>query len=94
MACAFSYPKCSVNLDDYMLSRKIIMGFGNTVMKHDLLRRFNRLGDMQDVLLVDTCLMYECGENSGMAKRGVTQLQTIGSHVPTPTHTCSWCLMF
>ena len=55
--CSFKCPECRQPLDDYMLSRKIVMGLHTWSMKAEVLCEFPRLNSVNDI--VNQCEIME-----------------------------------
>ncbi len=60
--CGFRCPECQCPLDEYMLSKKIVMGLRDRSMKAEVLRGLPRLESFSDV--VRACEVIEAAEKA------------------------------
>ena len=58
--CGFRCPECQCSLQEYMLSRKIVMGLRDRSVKAEVLRCFPRLESFSDI--VHACELIEAAE--------------------------------
>ena len=78
--CGFRCPECRCSLEEYMLSKKIVMGLRDRGMKAEVLRGLPRLQSFSDV--VRACEVIEAAEKA--SERPISDVAGVAAGYPPP----------
>ncbi|KAG0720921.1 hypothetical protein GWK47_047473 [Chionoecetes opilio] len=80
--CSFRCPECQCHLEEYMLSKKIVMGLRDRNMKAGVLRCFPRLESFSEIVRV--CEIFEAAEKASDQPSSYVASVGVGDTLPPP----------